>query len=48
LRARLEAERAALARWMRRLCRAFRAVEQIQRRLTRLERQIARIAGLEE
>ncbi len=43
LRARLEVERAALARWMTRLRRAFHSVERIQRRLVRLERQIARL-----
>ena len=43
LRARLEAERAALARWMSRLKRAFHEVERRQLRLTRLERQIAHL-----
>jgi hypothetical protein len=43
LRARLEAERAALARWMTKLRRAFHAVERSQRRLASLERQMARL-----
>jgi hypothetical protein len=41
LRTRLEAERAALTRWMSRLRRAFHAVEKGQRRLARLERRLA-------
>jgi hypothetical protein len=40
LRGRLEQERAALARWMSRLKRAFHAVEKSQQRIARLERQI--------
>lgn len=42
LRSRLETERIALTRWMTRLKRAFHAVEKIQRRITRLEKQLAR------
>jgi len=42
LRARLDQERAALARWMTRLKRAFHAVEKHQLRVARLERQITR------
>ena len=41
LRARLEKERTALNRWMARLRRAFHSVEKIQRRVIRLEKQIA-------
>jgi hypothetical protein len=40
LRARLETERTALARWMSRLKRAFHTVEKVQQRITRLERQL--------
>lgn len=43
LRLRLEQERVALARWMPRLRRAFKAVEKIQFRITRLERQITKL-----
>jgi hypothetical protein len=43
LRGRLEGERAALARWMSRLRRAFHAVERQQHRTARLERQIAKL-----
>jgi hypothetical protein len=43
LRANLEQERAALARWMVRLKRAFHAVEKSQQRLTRLERAIRKM-----
>jgi hypothetical protein len=43
LRLRLEQERVALARWMPRLRRAFRAVEKYQGRLARLERQISKL-----
>ena len=39
--AKLEKERASLDRWMVRLKRAFRAVEKQQRKITRLERQLA-------
>ena len=42
LRSRLEAERTTLVRWMVRLKRAFHAVEKIQRRMNRIERQLAR------
>jgi hypothetical protein len=42
LRSRLEAERSTLARWMSRLKRAFHIVEKTQRRITRIERQLAR------
>jgi hypothetical protein len=42
LRSRLEKERAALARWMPRLKRAFHAVERAQVQIARLERLIAR------
>ena len=40
LRARLEKERAALARWMVRLKRSFHAMERLQRSAARVERQI--------
>ena len=43
LRSRLEAERKALHRWMARLKRAFHAVEKIQRRINRIEHQLARL-----
>jgi hypothetical protein len=43
LRASLERERAALARWMARLKRAFHAVEKAQQRSNRVERQIAKL-----
>ena len=43
LRSRLEAERAALARWMAKLRRAFHAVEKAQRKGAYLERQITRL-----
>ena len=42
-RARLQKEQQALARWMTRLKRAFHAVEKQQRRVTTLERAIARL-----
>jgi hypothetical protein len=42
-RAQLEKERQALARWMVRLKRAFRAVEKTQVRIGRLERDVARL-----
>jgi hypothetical protein len=45
LRARLRKERAALARWQKRLCRAFHAMDKAQRTVARLERQIAREEG---
>ncbi|HKB35755.1 MAG TPA: hypothetical protein VKD72_04830 [Gemmataceae bacterium] len=43
LHARLDAERATLARWMTRLKRAFHFVEKSQARAGRLEREIARL-----
>ena len=43
LRARLDEERAALARWLPRLKRSFHAVERAQLRITRLEREMARL-----
>ncbi len=43
LRERLECERAALARWQKRLKRAFNAVEKCQRKIARVERQLARL-----
>lgn len=43
LRLRLEQERTALARWMPRLRRAFKAVEKSQVRIARLERQITKL-----
>jgi len=42
LRARLDSERAALARWQRKLRRAFNAVEKHQRAIARLEGQLTR------
>ena len=39
---RLERERTALARWQKRLWRAFNAVEKIQKSIARLERRLAR------
>jgi hypothetical protein len=42
-RLRLEQARAALARWMARLRRAFHSVEKQTRIVTRLERQIRRL-----
>jgi hypothetical protein len=39
---RLEKERSSLARWMRRLKRAFHSVERLQLRVARLERQMVR------
>jgi len=42
-RSRLEAEQRALGRWMSRLKRAFHAVEKQQQKVTRLERDIARL-----
>ena len=42
-RTRLERERATLARWMVRLKRSFHAVEKQQRRISGLERQLARL-----
>lgn len=43
LRTRLEQERAALARWMTRLRRAFHAVERQQRLVARLDRQLKKL-----
>ena len=45
LRQGLEKERAALARWMAKLRRAFHAVEKGQASLARLERRLAREEG---
>ena len=42
-RSRLQRERAALSKWMTRLRRAFHAVEKQQRRISGLERQLARL-----
>jgi len=42
LRARLEVERASLARWMTRLKRSFHSFEKIQARVSRLEKDIAK------
>jgi hypothetical protein len=44
LRAKLEAERSALARWVPWLRRAFHTVETIQLRIARLEKQLAGLA----
>jgi len=41
LRGRLVEDRTALARWMSRLKRAFHAVEKLQQRVARLDRQLA-------
>jgi hypothetical protein len=43
LRVRLERERASLLRWQVRLKRAFKAFQKTQARITRLERQLARL-----
>ena len=43
LRARLERERSALARWQTRLRRAFNAAEKSQKRIVRLEREITKL-----
>ena len=43
LRDSLEQERAALARWMARLKRAFHATEKSQRRIARIERQLTQL-----
>lgn len=45
LRERLAEERTGWARWMPRLKRAFNAVVKIDRRITRLERQIAQLTN---
>jgi hypothetical protein len=42
-RTKLQTEQRSLARWMSRLRRAFHAVERSQRKVTRLERDIARL-----
>jgi hypothetical protein len=42
-RTKLQAEQQCLARWMSRLRRAFHAVERSQQKVTRLEREIARL-----
>jgi len=42
-RSRLQTEQESLARWMKRLRRAFHAVEKNQARVCRLEREIARL-----
>jgi hypothetical protein len=46
LQSRLETERAALNRWMPRLKRSFNTVLKIYQRISRLERQIARLEEL--
>ena len=43
LRTRLDQERAALERWMKRLKRAFHTVERTQQTIRRLERQVAKL-----
>jgi hypothetical protein len=43
LRTRLDRERAALTRWVARLKRSFHQFEKLQRCITRLERQLARL-----
>ena len=43
LRADLGAQRAALARWMTRLKRAFHSVEKLQARVARIEREINKL-----
>ena len=45
LRQRLARERAAWSRWMPRLKRAFHSVEKLDRRICRLERQIAKLTN---
>lgn len=42
-RIRLHQERTSLARWQKRLCRAFNAVQKVQARIARLERRIAKL-----
>lgn len=42
-RIRLQQERTALARWQKRLCRAFNTVQKQQARISRLEKRIARL-----
>jgi hypothetical protein len=43
LRSKLTEDRAALARWMSRLRRAFHTVEKIQLRIARIDRQLAHL-----
>jgi exonuclease VII small subunit len=43
LRARLEKERVALARWQTRFRRAFHAIDRLQRAVSRIEQRIARL-----
>ena len=43
LRSRLNGERTSLARWQTRLKRAFTAVEKHQKRIARIERQLAKL-----
>ena len=45
LRAQLDHERAALARWQKRLRRAFTTVEKLQAKVARIERNIAQLEG---
>jgi hypothetical protein len=45
LRTHLGQERITLTRWMARLRRAFHTVERTQQRISRLERQLARLEG---
>ncbi len=45
LRVRLERERSALLRWQVRLKRAFNTIQKTQARITRLERQLARLSA---
>jgi hypothetical protein len=45
LRTKLEAERTSWSRWMTRLKRAFHSMEKSLQRITRLEREIARISN---
>jgi len=45
LRERLDKERAALARWQKRLKRAFNAAEKCQLKIARVERQLTRLEG---
>jgi septal ring factor EnvC (AmiA/AmiB activator) len=45
LRSQLEHERAALARWQKRLRRAFTTVEKLQAKVARIERNISQLEG---
>jgi hypothetical protein len=45
LRGRLVEDRTALARWMSRLKRSFHAVERLQQRVARLDRQLSSLEG---